>query len=480
MEVSPSPSPRRRHLHLHLHPHLHSRVSSIFVFIFVFIATYSLTLLLLLSDLPSQAEAADAIKLTSTSTSSPTTRRVIRRTPRFPVPRTGVWGPQPVPVPVPVPIPIPVPIAGPITVDSEQQGGPPFSILSPQEQQQLQQQHEEKEKAEGEREKGEEREREKGEEGKEVVKGDDAKDQQGEHVNLLKEYVYETKYYTQVLDHFSFERSEERFQQRYLVNDKHWDKENGGPIFMYCGNEGGIETFVFNTGFMWDIAPEFGAMVLFVEHRYYGKSMPFGSTETALQNASTLGYLTSEQAIADFATLLIDLKRNLTAEENPVVLFGGSYGGTCACNRRFCLLENGNYDYMDQQVCKRIDNAPRGSDLLARIFAGVSIFYNYTGGQKCFDLDSDSDVLGTRAWYYQTCTEMVMPFASNPNNSMFEPYDWDLNAYIKSCQDDFGVTPRPNWITTQYESRDIRTVLKHFGSNIVFSNGLLDPWSGGW
>ena len=68
------------------------------------------------------------------------------------------------------------------------------------------------------------------------------------------------------LDHFTF-TTDAKFRQKYLYNDTWWDKEAGGPIFFYTGNEGVIEAFAENSGFMWDIAPEFGALLVFAEHR---------------------------------------------------------------------------------------------------------------------------------------------------------------------------------------------------------------------
>nr|GMC61180.1 lysosomal Pro-X carboxypeptidase isoform X2 [Ipomoea batatas] len=65
-----------------------------------------------------------------------------------------------------------------------------------------------------------------------------------------------------------------------------------------------------------------------MQHRFYGESLPFG--KQSYKSAKTLGYLNSQQALADYATLIRSLKQNLSSEASPVVMFGGSYGGMLA------------------------------------------------------------------------------------------------------------------------------------------------------
>ena len=131
------------------------------------------------------------------------------------------------------------------------------------------------------------------------------------------------------IDHFNFVENG-YFKQRYLINDTYWDKTQGGPIFFYTGNEGDIEAFAQNSGFMWDSAPLFNALLIFAEHRYYGTSLPFGN-DSLTPDPKFNGYLTSEQALADYAELLTFLKKTIKgAEKSPVIAFGGSYGGMLA------------------------------------------------------------------------------------------------------------------------------------------------------
>ncbi|TXG73732.1 hypothetical protein EZV62_002311 [Acer yangbiense] len=49
-----------------------------------------------------------------------------------------------------------------------------------------------------------------------------------------------------------------------------------------------------------------------------------------MTNASTLGYFNSAQALADYAEVLLYIKKNYHAEQSPVIVLGGSYGGILA------------------------------------------------------------------------------------------------------------------------------------------------------
>ncbi|KGN59164.1 lysosomal Pro-X carboxypeptidase [Cucumis sativus] len=394
---------------------------------------------------------------------------------------------------------------------------------------------------------------------------------------------YQTSFFTQILDHFNFNpQSYQSFQQRYLINDTYWGgAAHNSPIFVYTGNEGNIEWFAQNTGFLLQYAPHFRALVVFIEHRFYGKSIPFGGDEdVANSNSSMLGYLSSTQALADYATLITDLKKNLSAVDSPVLVFGGSYGGMLAAwfrlkyphialgalassapilqlenitspyafnnivtqdfksesqncysvikeswhliditsthpqgpqllrkSFKFCkeaeaesiknwlstaIIYTAMTDYPTpsnflnplpaypvKQMCKAIDDPRSGNDSFTKLYGAANIYYNFTGTVTCFDLDDDSDPHDLGDWSWQACTEMILPTGGNTKESIFPASTWHFADRFQFCKTFFDVEPRRIWIPTHFGGHNIERVLKRFGSNIIFFNGLRDPWSGG-
>ncbi|CAH0592110.1 unnamed protein product [Chrysodeixis includens] len=394
--------------------------------------------------------------------------------------------------------------------------------------------------------------------------------------SVIADYKYETKYFKVPLDHFGFQRNE-TFDIKYLVNDDNWDRGNG-PIFFYTGNEGQIELFAKHTGFMWEIAEEFKAKIVFAEHRYYGTSMPFGKKSLDKEH---IGYLSSAQALADYADLINFLQGNVVKPRYPVVAFGGSYGGmlaayfrikyphvvvgaiaasapihmypgmapcgvfnrlvtssfktvdiNCSNNIRqswavirnytataagqevlskslnlcspvknatdldklmefmqsmYSTLAMVNYPFASdfltslpaepvRVVCQYLNETLAGEKLLKAIGKVVDIFSNYDKKNSCVNYKEGDDYgnLDAAGWDYQACTEMVMPMCSNGVNDMFEPQPWNFTTYSEECHKKYGVYPRPEMARLEYGGNRLQAA-----SNIVFSNGLRDPWTGG-
>ncbi|OXA52051.1 Lysosomal Pro-X carboxypeptidase [Folsomia candida] len=366
-------------------------------------------------------------------------------------------------------------------------------------------------------------------------------------------YSYTTNFFTVPLDHFSFARRE-TFKIRYLVNDTYWDKKNNGPIFLYTGNEGSVEAFAENTGFMWDIAEEFGAALVFAEHRFYGQSSPPDTLKYKLENSKIriMGYLTVTQTLADFAKLITAFKEENGAENSPVIAFGGSYGGVLTawlrmkyphvvaggiassapfylgnvpCETYDASLasifgQNGNgncvnvirksWSYLNHlgktskgrkwltkawRMCDPIekdlpanpvkafcselqDTDPTNEKQVMRdMFQAINIYMNNSGYATCFDYSDDSMYSTSyssnddTAFNYQSCTELIDPECDDGVHDFFEPQTWDFAEFAQQCYDTYHVKPDASRVNLFFGGKDIIAA-----SNIVFSNGLLDPW----
>lgn len=71
-----------------------------------------------------------------------------------------------------------------------------------------------------------------------------------------------------------------------------------------------------------ELAALHGALVMSLEHRFYGASAP-----TADLSVDSLGLLTSQQAVGDVARFLATYVRTAFPGVKRVVTFGGSYPG---------------------------------------------------------------------------------------------------------------------------------------------------------
>ncbi|XP_039760397.1 lysosomal Pro-X carboxypeptidase [Pararge aegeria] len=126
-------------------------------------------------------------------------------------------------------------------------------------------------------------------------------------------------------------------------------------------------------------------------------------------------------------------------------------------------------------ACQYLSEKLNGTQLFAAIGKVVQVYANYTGKTDCVNYkNTDYGNLDASGWDYQACTEMIMPMCTTGVDDMFEASPWNFTKYAEDCHKKYNVYPRPEAARIEYGGDRIKAA-----SNIVFSNGLLDPWAGG-
>ncbi|XP_055851394.1 lysosomal Pro-X carboxypeptidase-like isoform X2 [Episyrphus balteatus] len=330
---------------------------------------------------------------------------------------------------------------------------------------------------------------------------------------------------------------------------------------------------------MWQFGEKINALIVFAEHRYYGKSLPFGND--SMIGRDHFGYLSTEQALADFAELVVHLNQEASTPRS-VISIGGSHGANLAaffrmkyphlvagalassstlkkfsnitsCDKysqiitstfknaynehctenikkswtvlkdvafaeygvqffnevfNFCEpwkaadpvnnfiyelnsiywhMAMTNYPYEAdvytflpanpiRKFCSNLDENYDGQELVKALRRALDVYANPKGEKKCFEfpkrrLMQESD---QKAWSFQRCTELITGMCEGTNNNMFPPDNNNLQEEIKGCKStyDLPVERYVNRIRDHFGVEKLKTA-----TNIIFSNGLLDPWS---
>ncbi len=124
-------------------------------------------------------------------------------------------------------------------------------------------------------------------------------------------------------------------------------------------------------------------------------------------------------------------------------------------------------------------------DALQALASATHLYYDSLHGpQSCYEPTKDfgfcADQTGCGdgdegiAWDYQACTEMIYFPSTNNQTDMFPAVSWTPAKATDYCQKKWGVTPKLDMLANEFGSRDIG-----YSSNIIFTNGHIDPWSTG-
>lgn len=126
--------------------------------------------------------------------------------------------------------------------------------------------------------------------------------------------------------------------------------------------------------------------------------------------------------------------------------------------------------------CLDITRLLGSTDLLSRLPSSPNLHDDL---RELHDNSGDARGASTagKAWYYLACTEIVHPIGANNVSDCFPPQPWSLAGLSSTCNSLFNVRPRPAWLPMAMGMAGGPERIAASTSHVIFSNGLLDPWS---
>lgn len=252
--------------------------------------------------------------------------------------------------------------------------------------------------------------------------------------------------FPQYIDHFG-NLPGQTFAQRFWVDSEYASSPETAPVIYHICGEGDAAQGYFLKDNAIEWAKALGAHLVYLEHRYYGQSLPFADFST-----EHLQYLTLDNVMEDLATF----QQSLAASQGwrgKWITVGGSYSATLSAIYR--------YRHPELVVGALAASAP--------MISGSGVPDDANGdlaGLKSIDPSSDT---GERPWVYQACTTFA--FWQTDGSTVFDPSQ-------RLCQQLFGNTPVVD--SNAYNQIYMLPFLSNVvgaPSNILFTYGTADIWT---
>lgn len=145
-------------------------------------------------------------------------------------------------------------------------------------------------------------------------------------------YGQKQLWFDQILDHYDYSKSR-TFRQRYFVIEDYFNPKVG-PVFLFICGEYTCSGVPEARQWVVTMAQRLQGLILVLEHRFYGQSLPFNHESYTVEN---MRLLNSEQALKDLAyfTEQVVSQKLHKVDKNPWIAIGGSYPGALSAWYRY-------------------------------------------------------------------------------------------------------------------------------------------------